>query len=143
MDKDKYFEDVYSGCFRWIAGIKPEGYGRLYENGKEFYAHRRAWEEAFGSIPDGMFVCHTCDNPGCVNPAHLFLGTNGDNMADAAKKGRCRGTKGENKWRSKLTEEQVLQIRESKEGQIKTAQKFGISGKQVSVIRNKKQWGWL
>ncbi len=77
-----------SDCVIWKGAKSPSGYGRLSDNR---YAHRAAWEEANGPIPAGMFVCHHCDNPPCVNPAHLFLGTAKDNAQDMARKGRVGG----------------------------------------------------
>jgi hypothetical protein len=73
-----------SGCWIWTAANK-DGYGRYSNSG---YAHRISWEMHFGKIPAGMFVCHKCDNPPCVNPDHLFLGTNQDNVNDMRAKGR-------------------------------------------------------
>jgi hypothetical protein len=79
-------------CWTWNASKNNKGYGQIQATGNHrlIYAHRAAWELANGPIPAGMNVCHTCDHPACVNPAHLFLGTQQANMADMARKGRSR-----------------------------------------------------
>jgi hypothetical protein len=92
---------------------------------KNLRAHRAAYELFVGPIPDGMFVCHTCDNVTCVNPAHLWLGTAQENMDDAASKNRTLAG-GKNKL-SKLTDEAVLEIRRSGMNIYEAAKKFGVS----------------
>jgi len=75
-------------CWEWSAYRMPNGYGKFKFNDKEGLAHRASWEIHFGPIPEGLFVCHHCDNPGCVRPDHLFLGTPQDNVDDMYAKGR-------------------------------------------------------
>jgi hypothetical protein len=108
-------------------------------------AHRFAWELARGVIPEGMYVCHKCDNPPCCNPAHLFLGTHDDNMRDKAEKGRVRGgdVRGERNPHSKLTADQVLEIRRraaKRERQCNLAREFGITPQATWNIINRRVW---
>lgn len=79
-----------AGCWEWKRGKTPAGYGRIVINGRGEYAHRVAYELVHGKIPEGMHVCHSCDNPACCNPAHLWVGTPKDNMQDRDTKGRGR-----------------------------------------------------
>lgn len=89
-------KDADSGCWLWTGGTTGPGYGRTGRiNGRQFYAHRLSYEIHAGPIPAGMYVCHACDNPQCVNPAHLWLGDQTANMADAAAKGRIRNGQAE------------------------------------------------
>jgi len=85
-----HLEERPNGCVEWTGGLDDHGYGRISVNGKNVYTHRFAWELVNGPIPDGMFICHHCDNPPCCNPDDLFVGTHDDNMADKVAKGRTR-----------------------------------------------------
>jgi hypothetical protein len=109
MNADEFWSQVEKTptCWLWHKTTK-RGYGFVGHNGK---AHRIAWELTFGGIPTGLCVCHRCDVRNCVNPAHLFIGTHGDNNRDARDKGRGVYPKGEHHGRAKLTERQVREIR--------------------------------
>ena len=132
-------------CWEWTSTKLPKGYGRFWISGKQRYAHRLSWQFAYGDIPDGVDVCHSCDNPGCVNPRHLFIGTRADNMQDAVNKGRVH--LGEADGNSKLTREDVLEIRkllaEGKRTQLDIGAVFGVSQMTVSSINTGQRWGWL
>lgn len=116
-----------SGCWLWMHKTDRQGYPIAKRNRKEFRVHRASYEAAHGVIPSGLFVCHRCNCPSCVNPVHLYLATNAGNLADAARDGlmvhgdqhwtrRHRGnsrpwTGGEHHWKARLTWEQVHQMR--------------------------------
>jgi len=132
-------------CWEWLAGKMGEGYGVItqgrYDEGKR-RAHRVAWELTFGPIPDGLHVCHHCDNPGCINPAHLFLGNDAENMADSVRKGRS--ARGERNRHAKLTEEQVISIREEHaRGNVthmELAGKYGVTFGNIGYIVRRETW---
>ena len=110
---DRFWEKVAivgntAECWDWQAGHTTNGYGSFRVRGRTLKAHRCAWELVNGPIPFGMQVLHHCDNPPCVNPAHLFLGTHVDNMADRTEKGRV--PRGEDNGSARLTENNVRAI---------------------------------
>lgn len=128
---------IFKGC------QGTDGYGLVKRNGKMQRAHRLAWERIHGPIPKGMLVCHRCDNRACVNPEHLFLGTQKDNIQDAIAKQRMTGPRGEKQGLHKLTVDQVIEIRRMVGTQTEIAAAFGIGQDHVSRIRSKKVWKWL
>jgi len=97
-------------CWEWLGGKHRIGYGNFYINCTKYQAHRYAWILENGKIPDGLCVLHKCDNRGCCNPAHLFLGTQKDNIADMVAKGRHRGASN-NKNNAKINSEKARIIR--------------------------------
>jgi len=141
--EDKYIPEPNSGCWLWTACCNEDGYGKITVEHKSIGAHRVSWELYKTSIPDGMHVLHKCDNPPCVNPGHLFLGTNADNMADRDAKGRQARPRGEKQGASKLTNCQVREIFLSEALPQRMSDKFGVSQQQIHHIRTGKQWGHL
>lgn len=132
-----------TGCWLWTGATASHGYGELhYGDGKRPKAHRVSYELFRGEIPKGMFVCHTCDVRRCVNPAHLFLGTQADNMADMVAKGRQ--SRGAAHGKSKLNEEKILEIRSlwasGLMSGIALSRMYGVSKGAISFIVNRKSW---
>jgi len=132
-------------CWEWMAGCHKEGYGQFRFNHKQQLAHRVSWQLTNGPIPDGMFVCHTCDNRKCVNPSHCFLGTHQDNMTDMVTKNRQSNAKGEANGQAKLTENEVAAIRglyaySRYFTQQKLGELFEVSQMTISYIINNQTW---
>lgn len=113
-------------CWEWIAGRYKAGYGQFWLNGKGYIAHRVAYFIEHGKDPGEMLVCHTCDNPPCCNPAHLWLGTNNDNTQDKIVKGRQDNTRGEKCHSAKLTKQNVREIRASDKSDDELAKWYGV-----------------
>jgi hypothetical protein len=132
--------DESKNCWVWQGGCNVNGYGCLRRgpSGKPAYCHRIVYEHHFGEIPKGMVVMHTCDNRRCVNPEHLQAATQGDNMRDMFKKGRCT--------RSVLTEPEVREIRRLSENGVSThaiANTFCVSPATIYNITTGRAWAWV
>ena len=126
-----------SGCWEWTGFITRSGYGEMGVAGRSsgtILTHRAAWIDKFGPIPDGLFVCHACDNRACCNPDHLFLGTNEDNMRDMMSKGR--GAKGFALPQTRLSEDDVRFAREHPQRINELAARFGVTTKYLRAVIN-------
>jgi len=131
-------------CWEWAAGCNPNGYGIFQLNGSAYFAHRIAFVVANGDTE--LHVLHTCDNPPCCNPKHLFAGTPGDNQRDSVDKGRAADRRGEDNGRAKLTESDVREIRRLHAGGWllrEIVDEYGISKLNVSRICSGKRWKHL
>lgn len=155
------------GCWLWQGTLLRQGYGCFKISGQMFKAHRLAYQYTSGPIPEGLLICHKCDNPRCVHPDHLFLGTHKDNMADMSAKGRGylnqpesrlkrvapdkhpshlypERFRGELNPRARLTREQVETIRHRYErneaSQSKFAEEYGVAQTTISAVIRKANW---
>ena len=137
---EKVPERPEEGCWEWRGGRQSDGYGIFHDGERRVGAHRFVCEVAHGPSA-GRHALHACDNPGCVRPDHLRWGTQSENMADAARRGRRWRTDGEFSPRAKLTWSQVAEIRRrSRERRVDLAAEFGVSAKAISRIINNRAW---
>jgi len=166
-ENDRFWAKVQKGpqCWGWLGGKQTNGYGTMTANGNRWLAHRFSWRLHNGDIPEGLVICHTCDNRVCVRPDHLFVGTVQDNNSDMVAKGRhARGSthgtvtmphrypaarlpRGERVHSAKLTESQVLELRRRKAEAGATyeslASEFGLSKSNVWNIVQRRTWAHL
>jgi len=143
-DRPRFWRQVDSGskhrCWPYTGHVDKDGYGRFNLRGHKERAHRVAYMLAFGPIPRGRVVCHRCDNPRCCNPAHLWAGTQAENIADAARKGRMPGAR----HSRRLSDKDVAAIRAAytgKWGQLtELARKYGVTDSYLGkVVRGHKR----
>jgi hypothetical protein len=130
------------GCWEWLGYRDPNGYGRLNVGGRPILASRVSYLLHYGDVPGGKYVCHKCDNPPCVNPEHLFLGTQADNVADMQAKGRARkrGLPGVSHHAAKLTDDRVRAIRSSDASDAALAKEFGVTRATIHAVRHRRTW---
>lgn len=151
-----------NACWEWLAHRNASGYGVFRTSstmhGKTGLAHRFAWQLSHGEIPDGLFVCHSCDNRGCCNPSHMFVGTNHDNVQDKMLKGRHvslsgaqhplrirpeRAARGERCRKAVLTESAVRRIQQllkSGASRREIAAEYGVTRETIGNVANGKTW---
>jgi hypothetical protein len=130
-------------CWIWLTSKDPDGYGRFKgeANGvMEKRAHRFSYRFFVGDIPPDKCVCHSCDNPPCVNPAHLFLGSNADNIRDKLAKNRHISARGVDHYKATLTEEQVREILKDPRPYTAIASDYGVRSGLISNIKNRHIW---
>ena len=122
-------------CWEWIGPKTPRGYGKLWVNGKLMYAHRFSYFHHLGNFDQAFLVCHHCDNPSCVNPKHLFLGTHADNIKDMSRKGRAQ--------RGRFSVEQIRNIKNriaSGETKRSIAKNLGVNETLICMIDKGKRY---
>lgn len=161
---ERFVINEITGCHEWTGAKLYSGYGVIRHKGKSTGAHRVAWEMKNGPIPQGMFVCHKCDNPKCVNPDHLFIGTVRDNTKDMMQKGRHPAQKLARRQgkpfipkdysrtnplgssNSKLTIDQVKEIKirlSKKESHSKIAVDYGVTKTAITHINTGLRWAFV
>lgn len=145
--KERFFLYVEQGeaCWTWIGATDRYGRGRFRNPGGTCVAPRLAWEFENGPVPEGLRVLHSCDNPNCVNPDHLWIGTQRDNLDDMRKKNRHHHPPvmfGESNPFSKLTKDNVIEIRAStNKTNVELGARFNVHPNTISYVRSGKTWG--
>lgn len=145
-DEVRFWMQVKSSrdnCWEWLAYKIRGGYGSFRIGRRTYLAHRISYSISNGHVPAGLYVCHRCDNPSCVNPSHLFVGTQTDNMADCARKGRAASRAGEFNGNSTLRVSQVLDVRSrvaAGESGASVARLYGVDRSTINDIIRQRTW---
>lgn len=143
---DQYEPDLNSGCWLWTGAIDHHGYGIIWAGRRRrehagWKAHRAFYEWHNGKNPGELVICHRCDTPTCVNPAHLFAGTMMDNTLDAWRKGRMKPARGERVHTAKLTAEAVRRIRRDPRTCSLIAKDYGVLENTIRSVKTGHRWG--
>lgn len=128
-------EKTASGCWEYVRGREANGYCRVMLDGKRIGAHRISWSLFCGPLPAGKFVCHRCDNPPCINPEHLFIGTPRENAIDCVEKGRSRSAK-----LHPLDVKMIRQMIYKGKSFREIGRRYGVHHKTISAIQNNTAW---
>lgn len=140
--KERFMKNVRrsANCWTWVGPKDAKGYGLFWLKGSSKRAHRVSIEMHLGVSAVGTTILHSCDNPSCVNPDHLSIGTQADNVRDMHIKGRAASRTGSLNGASKLTEADVMQIRSSHEGNTSLGRQYGVS--KTTIMRVRKGLSW-
>ena len=139
---DRFWSKVSKGpgCWEWNSAKLASGYGLFSIDGKRHYGHRLVYSMRSSTIPKGMYVCHSCDNPSCVRPSHLFLGTPAQNQQDSKNKNRLNRAFGVRSGRSKLSEFDIKRIRSDTRSHIRISKDYPVERSTISYIKRGETW---
>lgn len=135
-----------TGCWIWLKGLNHNGYGTLTHRRKTYLAHKASYQTFVGQVPVGKLVLHTCDVSCCINPAHLYAGTQKENVRDCETRGRAQHPRGSLHGKSKLNEQQVLEIKARLKGEesfIRIAKDYCVRPSTIEKIYYGYTWKWL
>jgi len=138
---ESFDRDGENQCWNWNKSVTSAGYGLITdETGKQIGSNRASWILHNGPIPKGMVICHKCDNRLCVNPSHLFVGTQRDNVRDCINKGRRNDVRGEMRPNARLTQAAVRFIRRTHRPVVELARCYGVSVPTIRDVKSHRYW---